>query len=52
MRTDSFIKTNSRYGEGIAIDEDTIAEVVSAMTGVPLTRLNKDEAARLLGLED
>jgi len=37
--------------EGVAVGEDVIAEVVSSMTGVPLTRLNKDEAARLLDLE-
>ncbi len=33
------------------VDEETIAEVVSKMTGVPLKRLDKDEAARLLELE-
>ena len=33
------------------VDEDIIAEVVSKMTGVPLKRLEKDEAARLLKLE-
>jgi len=38
--------------EAAVVGEDIIAEVVSVMTGVPLTRLNKDEAARLLGLED
>src|SRR6266576_1867473 len=34
------------------VDEETIAEVVSKMTGVPLTRLEKEEAARLLELEN
>ncbi len=34
------------------VDEDVVAEVVSKMTGVPLKRLEKDEAARLLRLED
>lgn len=34
------------------VDEDVIAEVVSKMTGVPLTRLEKEEAQRLLHLED
>ena len=34
-----------------AVDDDVIAEVVSKMTGVPLTRLAKEEAARLLQLE-
>jgi ATP-dependent Clp protease ATP-binding subunit ClpC len=36
---------------GGVVDEDVIAEVVSKMTGVPLKRLEKDEAARLLKLE-
>ncbi len=34
------------------VDDEIIAEVVSKMTGVPLKRLEKDEAARLLKLED
>jgi ATP-dependent Clp protease ATP-binding subunit ClpC len=33
------------------VDEEVIAEVVSRMTGVPLTRLEKEEAQRLLELE-
>jgi len=33
------------------VDEDVIAEVVSKMTGVPLQRLEKEEAQRLLELE-
>ncbi len=33
------------------VDEEVIAEVISSMTGIPLTRLDKDEAERLLGLE-
>ena len=33
------------------VDAETIAEVVSNMTGVPLTRLEKKEAQRLLELE-
>jgi ATP-dependent Clp protease ATP-binding subunit ClpC len=33
------------------VDEEVIAEVVSKMTGVPLQRLDKDEAQRLLELE-
>ncbi len=36
---------------GGTVDEDVIAEVVSKMTGVPLTRLEKEEAERLLQLE-
>jgi ATP-dependent Clp protease ATP-binding subunit ClpC len=34
------------------VDEEVIAEVISKMTGVPLTRLEKEEAARLLELEN
>jgi len=34
------------------VDEDIIAEVVSSMTGVPLQRLESEEADRLLKLED
>jgi len=33
------------------VDAETIAEVVSNMTGIPLTRLEKKEAQRLLELE-
>jgi len=33
------------------VDGEIIAEVVSKMTGVPLTRLEKEEASRLLELE-
>ena len=33
------------------VDEETIAGVVSGMTGIPLTRLEKDEVQRLLKLE-
>jgi len=34
------------------VDEDVIGEVVSKMTGVPLQRLAKEEAQRLLQLEE
>jgi ATP-dependent Clp protease ATP-binding subunit ClpC len=37
--------------EGV-VDEDVIAETVSKMTGIPLTRLEKGEADRLLHMED
>lgn len=33
------------------VNEDIVAEVVSTMTGIPLMRMGKDEANRLLGLE-
>ena len=42
-----------RMNETVGIvDEEIIAEVVSKMTGVPLTRLEKEETERLLALED
>jgi len=34
------------------VDEEVVAEVVSKMTGVPITRLEKAETERLLKLED
>ncbi len=37
---------------GGVVDEEVIAEVVSKMTGVPLQRLEKEEAQRLLKLEE
>jgi ATP-dependent Clp protease ATP-binding subunit ClpC len=40
-------------GESMAVvDGEGVAEVVSKMTGVPLTRLEKEEAQRLLELEN
>jgi len=33
------------------VDEEVMAEVVSSMTGIPLMRMEKDEADRLLNLE-
>jgi ATP-dependent Clp protease ATP-binding subunit ClpC len=33
------------------VDEEVVAQVVSRMTGIPLTRLEKEEAQRLLDLE-
>ncbi len=41
-------KTNEIGG---VVDEEVVAEVVSKMTGVPLTRLEKEESERLLHLE-
>jgi ATP-dependent Clp protease ATP-binding subunit ClpC len=41
-------KNNEVVGE---VNADVVAEVVSKMTGVPLTRLEKEEAAKLLELE-
>jgi ATP-dependent Clp protease ATP-binding subunit ClpC len=33
------------------VDEEIISEVVSSMTGIPLTKMDRDEAERLLQLE-
>ena len=43
-------RDRSREVDGV-VDEEVVAEVVSKMTGVPLTRLAKEEAQRLLELE-
>jgi ATP-dependent Clp protease ATP-binding subunit ClpC len=43
-------KDRAKEADGV-VDEDVVAEVVSKMTGIPLTRLEKEEAARLLELE-
>ncbi|MDC3379248.1 ATP-dependent Clp protease ATP-binding subunit [Planctomycetota bacterium] len=44
-------RESTRESGGI-VDENMIAETVSKMTGVPLTRLEKGEAERLLQMED
>jgi len=44
-------RAKSREVDGV-VDEEVVAEVVSKMTGVPLTRLEKEESERLLQLED
>ena len=44
-------KNRSKEVDGV-VDENIVAEVVSSITGIPLTRLEKEEAARLLQLED
>ena len=44
-------KERAKEIDGV-VDEEVIAEVVSKMTGVPLTRLEKHEAQRLLELEN
>ena len=43
-------RSRSKEVDGV-VDENIVAEVVSMMTGVPLTRLEKEEAQRLLELE-
>jgi ATP-dependent Clp protease ATP-binding subunit ClpC len=42
----------SRVESGGVVNEDVVAEVVSKMTGVPLTRLERGEAERLLKMEE
>ncbi|XAL99937.1 ATP-dependent Clp protease ATP-binding subunit [Phycisphaeraceae bacterium D3-23] len=44
-------RAKAREIDGV-VDAETIAEVVSKMTGVPLTRLEKAESQRLLQLEE
>ncbi|RNC82987.1 MAG: ATP-dependent Clp protease ATP-binding subunit [Phycisphaera sp.] len=44
-------RSQSQQKDGV-VDEEVIAEVVSKMTGVPLQRLEKEEAQRLLQLEN
>ncbi|MBL8874271.1 MAG: ATP-dependent Clp protease ATP-binding subunit [Phycisphaerae bacterium] len=43
-------RTKAQAVDGV-VDEEVVAEVVSKMTGVPLQRLEKNEAQRLLELE-
>jgi ATP-dependent Clp protease ATP-binding subunit ClpC len=42
----------TRQEAGGIVDDEVVAEVVSKMTGVPLTRLERGEADRLLRMED
>ncbi len=44
-------RSKAKEVDGV-VDEVVIAEVVSKMTGIPLTRLEKAESERLLKLED
>ena len=44
-------RDRSKEIDGV-VDEEVVAAVVSSMTGVPLTRLDKSESERLLSLED
>ncbi|MBT3278246.1 MAG: ATP-dependent Clp protease ATP-binding subunit [Phycisphaerales bacterium] len=56
LRSDKELKTTEwrRHNSETSgeVNEEVIAEVVSKMTGVPLTRLEKEEVKRLLELED
>ena len=38
--------------EVVEVTEDDIAEVISSMTGIPMTRLASSESERLLGMEE
>ncbi len=54
MRRDEIVqkwRDRAKEVDGI-VDEEVVAEVVARMTGIPLKRLEKDEAQRLLSLED
>ncbi len=44
-------RERSREVDG-TVDEEVVAEVVSKMTGIPLTRLEAEETARLIKMED
>ena len=44
-------REKSRETDGV-VDEDVICEVVSKMTGIPLTRLSTEDSARLMQMED
>ncbi|MGI9516290.1 MAG: AAA family ATPase, partial [Pirellulaceae bacterium] len=44
-------REKSDEADGV-VDEEVIAEVISKMTGIPLTRLSTEDSARLLKMED
>ncbi|MEL7265908.1 MAG: ATP-dependent Clp protease ATP-binding subunit, partial [Planctomycetota bacterium] len=44
-------REKSQETDGV-VDEDVIAEVVSKMTGIPLTRLSTEDSLRLMQMED
>jgi len=44
-------REKSKQTDGV-VDEEVIAEVVSKMTGVPLTRLSTEESLRLMKMEE
>ena len=44
-------REKSRENGGV-VDEDVIAEVVSKMTGIPLTRMTTEDSLRLMKMED
>ncbi len=44
-------REKSREADGV-VDEDVVAEVVSKMTGIPLTRMSTEDTMRLMQMED
>ncbi len=44
-------RDKSREADGV-VDEEVIAEVVSKMTGIPLTRMSTEDQQRLMGMEN
>jgi len=44
-------REKSRQKDGV-VDEEVIAEVVSKMTGIPLTRMTTEDSMRLMQMED
>ena len=44
-------REKSREADGV-VDEEVIAEVVSKMTGIPLTRMSTEDSLRLMQMED
>jgi len=44
-------RDKSREADGV-VDEEVVAEVVSKMTGIPLTRMSTEDQARLMGMEN
>src|SRR5690606_28382224 len=44
-------REKSREVDGV-VDEEVIAEVVSKMTGIPLTRLSTEDSMRLMKIEE
>jgi ATP-dependent Clp protease ATP-binding subunit ClpC len=44
-------REKSREAEGL-VDEDVISEVISKMTGIPLTRMTTEDSKRLMQMED
>src|SRR5205807_9771393 len=44
-------REKSREADGV-VDEDVVAEVVSKMTGIPLTRMSTEDSMRLMKMEE